>query len=135
MIPKNFNTLFIAMGFGNKNNNFRRIEILIHTFAGMKTGGVMQKISQWRLKLKLSSNNFFLVLCAVVGVVAGLAAVALKQATGELESLFKVYEKSGNFVLLISPVIGILLATTYTWIFRKGKLGRGISNLIESINN
>ena len=104
-------------------------------FCTMKVGGVMQKISQWRLKLKLSPNNFFLVLCVLVGVVAGLAAVALKQATAELESLLQVYERSGNFVLLISPVIGILLATTYVWIFRKGKLGRGISNVIENIDN
>jgi chloride channel protein, CIC family len=120
--------------YANKNNNIRRIEVLIYTFVDMKAGSSMQKIAQWRQKLKLSSNNFFLVLCAVVGLVAGLAAVALKQATGALESLFKVYEKSGNFVLLISPVIGILLATTYTWIFRKGKLGRGISNVVENIN-
>jgi chloride channel protein, CIC family len=101
----------------------------------MKKGGVMLFIAKWRQKLKLSPNNFFLLLCVGVGLAAGLAAVALKQATGALESLFKVYEKSGNFVLLISPVIGILLATTYTWIFRKGKLGRGISNVVENVNN
>lgn len=52
----------------------------------------------------------------------------------ELELLLQVYEKSGNFVLLISPVVGILLATAYTWIFRKGKLGRGISNVVENID-
>lgn len=105
------------------------------TFAAMKKGGVMQLIARWRLKLKLSPYNFFLLLCVGVGVAAGLAAVALKQATGALETLFKVYEKSGNFVLLISPVVGILLATTYTWVFRKGKLGRGISNVVENVNN
>ncbi len=101
----------------------------------MKKGGTMQFISAWRQKLKLSPNNFFLLLCVAVGLAAGLAAVALKQATGALESLFKVYEKSGNFILLVTPVIGILLATTYTWIFRKGKLGRGISNVVENVNN
>jgi hypothetical protein len=74
----------------------------------MKKGGIMTEIARWRLKLKLSSNNFFLLLCVVVGILAGLAAVALKQATGAIEYLFKVYEKSGNFVLLISPVVGIL---------------------------
>jgi chloride channel protein, CIC family len=100
----------------------------------MKLASVMQMISQWRLKLKLSPNNFFLLLCVVVGLVAGLAAVALKRATEGLEYLLQVYERSGNWVLLVSPVIGILLATTYVWIFRKGKLGRGISNVVENID-
>ncbi len=100
----------------------------------MKVAVIMQKASQWRQKLKLSPDNFFLLLSVVVGIVAGLAAVALKQATGFLESILKVYETSGNFVLLFSPVVGILLATAYTWIFRKGKLGRGISNVVENIN-
>jgi len=100
----------------------------------MKVSIFLHKVSEWRHKLKLSANNFFLLLSVAVGIVAGLAAVALKQATGALESLFQVYERSGNFVLLIAPVIGILLATTYTWVFRKGKLGRGISNVVENIN-
>jgi chloride channel protein, CIC family len=110
------------------------LKLKLHTFVNMKPGGVMQKISLWRQKLKLSPDNFFLLLSVAVGIVAGLAAVALKQATGLLESLLKVYETSGNYVLLVSPVIGILLATAYTWIFRKGKLGRGISNVVENIN-
>jgi chloride channel protein, CIC family len=101
----------------------------------MKSNAAIQRVSQWRLKFKLSPNNFFLLLSVVVGIVAGLASVALKQVTGALESLLQVYERSGNFVLLVSPVIGILLATAYTWIFRKGKLGRGISNVIENIDN
>lgn len=99
----------------------------------MKISALTQKISYWRFKL--SPNNFFLLLTVIVGILAGLAAVALKQATGALESLLQVYEKSGNIVLLISPVVGILLATAYTWIFRKGKLGRGISNVVDNIDN
>lgn len=105
----------------------------IYTFASMKIKPLIEKIAHWRFKL--SSNNFFLLLSIAVGVIAGLAAVALKQATGALESLLQVYERSGNIVLLISPVVGILLATAYTWIFRKGKLGRGISNVVENIDN
>src|SRR6185312_14986203 len=99
----------------------------------MKISPFIQKLSLGRFKL--SSNNFFLLLAIIVGLIAGLAAVALKQATGALESLLQVYERSGNIVLLISPVIGILLATAYTWIFRKGKLGRGISNVVENIDH
>lgn len=117
--------------FNNQHEGFHKLNNVY--FWRMKVGSVMQKISLWRQQLKLSPNNFFLLLCVVVGVLAGLAAVALKQATGELESLLQVYEKSGNFVLLFSPVVGILLATTYTWFVRKGKLGRGISNVVENI--
>ncbi len=111
------------------------MESVILTFVNMKKGYAIPIISSWQQKLKLSPNNFFLLLCVVVGLIAGLAAVALKLVTGALESLFKVYELSGNYILLVTPVVGILLATIYTWVFRKGKLGRGISNVIENVNN
>ncbi|HXB14050.1 MAG TPA: chloride channel protein [Bacteroidia bacterium] len=92
-----------------------------------------QKIAGW--KLGLSHRNFFLVLSVVVGTAAGLAAVLLKLTTHYLEVLLHVFDQAENYKLLIYPVIGILLATAYTQIFQKGKLGRGISNVISNIYN
>ncbi len=92
---------------------------------------LLQKISNW--KLGLSHRNFFLVLSVLVGVAAGLAAVLLKLTTHYLEVLLHVFDQGENYKLLIYPVIGILLATAYTQIFQKGKLGRGISNVISNI--
>ncbi|HTA83704.1 MAG TPA: chloride channel protein [Bacteroidia bacterium] len=97
----------------------------------MKSSPLFQKILSTRFHL--SPRNFFLLLSIVVGIVAGLAAVALKQATHGLDTLLEVHKKGINYWLLIFPVIGIFLATVYTWVVQKGKLGRGISNVVNNI--
>src|SRR5579872_4012672 len=97
----------------------------------MKPIPLLQKVLGW--KLRLSPRNFFLLLSLVVGFVAGLAAVLLKLTTHYLEDLLSVYEKGANYKLLFYPVIGIVLATVYTQVFQKGKLGRGISNVVSNI--
>src|ERR1700739_2239700 len=97
----------------------------------MKLSPLLQRIVN--TKLHLSHRNFFLLLSIVVVIVAGLAAVALKQATHGLEALLEIHSKGTNYWLLIFPVIGITLATLYTQIVQKGKLGRGISNVVNNI--
>jgi CIC family chloride channel protein len=97
----------------------------------MKPIPLPQKVLGW--KLRLSPRNFFLLLSLAVGLAAGLAAILLKLTTHYLEDLLGVYEKGANYKLLFYPVIGIVLATAYTQIFQKGKLGRGISNVVSNI--
>ncbi len=97
----------------------------------MKLENILHKIAGWRLYL--SPRNFFLLLCAIVGLLAGLASVALKLTTHYLEVFLHVFEPKANFLLLFFPVIGIVLATAYTQIFQNGKLGRGISNVVDNI--
>lgn len=97
----------------------------------MKIGALLHKVAKWRLHL--SPRNFFLLLCVIVGLLAGLAAVLLKLTTHYLEVLLHVFEPKANFSLLFFPVIGIVLATAYTKYFQNGKLGRGISNVVENI--
>jgi CIC family chloride channel protein len=97
----------------------------------MKLAPILQKVSSW--KIKLSPRNFFLLLSLVVGLLAGIAAIVLKLTTHYIEYLLGVFDKGANFGLLVYPVIGILLATAYTQIFQKGKLGRGIGNIVNNI--
>jgi len=97
----------------------------------MKLTPIVQKVLRW--KLTLSPRNFFLLLSLVVGFVAGLAAVVLKLSTHYLEDILGVFNQGENYKLLFYPVIGIFLATAYTQIFQKGKLGRGISNVVNNI--
>ena len=97
----------------------------------MKPSPLFQKIANTRFHL--SHRNFFLLLSIVVGIVGGLAAVALKQTTHGLDALLEIHKKGINYWLIIFPVIGIFLATLYTQIVQKGKLGRGISNVVNNI--
>src|ERR1700722_9297373 len=97
----------------------------------MKLPPLIQKIVHTRFHL--SHRNFFLLLSIVVGVLAGVAAVALKLTTHFFESRLQIHQKGTNYWLLLFPVIGILLATAYTFIVQKGKLGRGISNVVNNI--
>jgi CIC family chloride channel protein len=97
----------------------------------MKAITILNKILGWRLHL--SPRNFFLLLSLVVGVAAGLAAVVLKLTTHYIEDILGVFQGGRNIKLLFYPVIGIVLATVYTQVFQKGKLGRGISNVVSNI--
>ena len=97
----------------------------------MKLPPILQKIAATRLHL--SHRNFFILLSVAVGIVAGLAAVVLKLATHKLDDLLEVHRKGVNYTLIVYPVIGIVLATIYTQIVQKGKLGRGISNVVNNI--
>ncbi len=97
----------------------------------MKVVELLKKVLGSRLHL--SPRNFFLLLSLVVGLVAGLAAILLKLTTHYIEDLLGVFDSGKNYKLLFYPIIGIVLATVYTQVFQKGKLGRGISNVVNNI--
>jgi CIC family chloride channel protein len=95
---------------------------------------LLAAIHVWRTK-HVSNNTFVIVISIVVGVVAGLAAITLKILVHNIQlALRTVLENpSFNFLLFVFPLIGILLTVYYVQRFRKGKLGRGIGNVLLSV--
>lgn len=88
----------------------------------------------WRIK-HLSDKQFVLILSIVIGICAGLAAVVLKTIVHYIQNFltqdFNIeYE---NYFFIAFPLIGILLTVLYVQIFRKGKIGRGVSNILYEI--
>ena len=90
-----------------------------------------------KLRIKLIPNRVFLILVSiVVGILAGLAAVALKTSVFFVQNLLhsSLKDYQNTYIFFIYPVIGLLLSTLYVQVFRKGELARGIGNVIIEIS-
>lgn len=92
------------------------------------------KVNEWRLK-HLSNRTFLIVVSILVGFVAGLAAIVLKMIVHNIQLLLQwiLEDDRFNFLLFVFPLIGILLTVYYVQRFRKGKLGRGVANILFAI--
>ncbi|MEO6884185.1 MAG: chloride channel protein [Bacteroidia bacterium] len=100
----------------------QKIKKILHTF------------SEWRLR-HISNRNFLLILSVFVGVLAGLASVILKLSAHEIETFLDfIGRKNYPYIFFLLPLIGILLTVLYVQIFRKGKIGRGISSILFAIH-
>ncbi len=87
----------------------------------------------WRLR-HVSERVYVVWLAALVGVLAGLAAVALKTAIHWQQHRLAaaVTEPNRVFALSFYPVIGITLTVLVTKYLLNGNLGRGIGPIIYS---
>lgn len=98
----------------------------------------MHKITHWLggifsfLELWLSHRQFIVFCSVVIGFLAGLAATILKvlvHYVRELVQLMYSIEWLG-LVPAVMPIFGILLSVGYVIRFRKGKLGKGLGNVL-----
>ena len=85
----------------------------------------------WRLR-HVSERVYVVWLAGLVGVLAGLAAVALKTAVHWQQARLAsaVTEPNRVFALSIYPIIGITLTVLVTKYLLGGNLGRGIGPII-----
>ncbi len=95
---------------------------------------MIEKILDWRQR-KLSGRTFLIVISIVVGIVAGLAAVALKSSVHYIHIFLEwiLENKHFTFLLFVFPLLGILLTVFITQKIFHGKLGRGIGNILYSV--
>ena len=78
-----------------------------------------------------------LILAVIVGLLAGLAAVVLKNLMRIMEQFIRswVTDEHTNFAYLILPLIGILLTVFYVRkIAKESDIGHGVSNVLRSIS-
>ncbi|HNO71092.1 MAG TPA: chloride channel protein, partial [Bacteroidia bacterium] len=88
----------------------------------------------WRLR-HINNKTFLIAVSIIVGLVAGLAAIILKLIVHYIQQLVHLVlgNNSFNFLLFVFPLIGILLTVFYVQYFRKGRIGRGVGNILISI--
>ncbi|TND09171.1 MAG: chloride channel protein, CIC family [Bacteroidetes bacterium] len=100
----------------------------------MSFQSLLNRIYEWRTK-HISNRNFLIVASLAVGMVAGIAAIALKYTVHGIQlGLDYIKNFSGGTVFLfLFPIIGILLTVYYVQRFRRGKLGRGVANILYAI--
>jgi len=97
----------------------------------MKANEILAKFLIWRIK-HIKTRNFVIFLSAVIGAVAGLAAVTLKGAVHVIANILK----SGflpNYLYFIFPMVGIVLTLILSFYIFREKLGHGITDIIYSI--
>ncbi|MBT8297960.1 MAG: chloride channel protein [Maribacter sp.] len=89
---------------------------------------------KWRYK-HISHKTFTHIMSVVVGLLAGLAAVTLKNITYFIESLAeKGIVFSGNELHFILPIIGLTLVYLYVKYVHKEKLQHAISSILFSLS-
>ncbi|MBC6110392.1 chloride channel protein [Pedobacter fastidiosus] len=96
----------------------------------------LDTVNQYR-KSKISNRNFLVILAIIVGVLAGLAAAALKSLTHHIEEFLQSdwHWKYKYYLYFIFPMIGIFLTVLYIKYFiRKSKFETGLTPLLYAIS-
>lgn len=93
------------------------------------------RLLRWR-EQHIKEKSFVILLALVVGVLAGLAAMVLKWMihliSGTLTADLNVSE--GNYLYIIYPVIGILLACWYVRYVVRDNISHGVTRVLYAIS-
>ena len=95
---------------------------------------ILRRIYKWRYK-HISQKTFIYILSIAVGLLAGLAAVTLKNITYFIEaSLEKGIIFSSNQLYFILPIVGLTLVYLYVKYIHKEKLKHAVSSILFSLS-
>lgn len=91
--------------------------------------------NQWRTKY-IKDRNFLIIASIIIGIIAGLVAVILKASTHYIQTQVKLLANNPRleFLFYLFPLAGIFLTVLFIQKICKGKIGRGIANIIHSIS-
>jgi len=86
--------------------------------------------------LKLSEHKLLLVLSVFVGCACGIAAVILKFLIEKIHSLILLCcsGPDGNWLVLVFPGIGMLLALLFVKYFIKDNIGHGVTKVLQAVS-
>lgn len=108
----------------------------------MEVQETKHKGHDWILKLLelrekyISERTFLLWLALVTGVVSGFAALLLKWLIGMIASIITshIQINEGNYLYLISPIIGILITSIYVRYVVKYNISHGVTRVLYAIS-
>ncbi len=99
-----------------------------------KTKILLKRFLKWRYK-NISNKTFVHLMSILIGFLAGLVAVTLKNTTYFIEALLEAgIVFSENQLYFILPVIGLTLVYLYVKYIHKHPLGHGISSIMFSLS-
>lgn len=93
------------------------------------------QINEWRKK-NLRERSLVLALSIIIGIIAGLAAVALKTAVHYLEYFLtnSSHIEKQDWLYLLIPVAGIVITVLFVQFFVKDDISHGVSKILLSIS-
>lgn len=96
---------------------------------------ITTKILRWRVR-HISDRQYIYILAHVVGILAGLAAILLKNTVHYTHYLltdgFGIIRN--NYIFFISPLIGIGLTVFFVRYFVQDNIGHGVSRILYAIS-
>ncbi len=89
----------------------------------------------WRIR-SIKEKNFVLLLSLLVGIVSGLAAVALKNMVHYTHLFFteRLQVDSGSLLFFVYPFIGILLTSLFVRYFVREDISHGVTKVLYAIS-
>lgn len=101
----------------------------------MTGGDWYSKMIRWR-ENHIKESNFILILSFVVGILTALAAWLLKNSIHLIQTLLTSFFsiESVNFLYLLYPAVGILLASWYVRRVVKDDIGHGVTHILYAIS-
>ena len=84
----------------------------------------------------MSQQNFLMILAVIIGVLAGLGAVIIKNGVHLIKDLLtaNIVVEYQNYLFFILPAIGILIAVLYIRFIVRGHVGHGIPSVLFAIS-
>lgn len=99
------------------------------------TNSLLNKLVAWRIA-NISERHFLYILSLIIGLVSGLAALALKNlihfVAVQLTSWIEV--DSISYLFLVYPLLGILLTFLFVRYIIKDDIGHGVSKILYAIS-
>ncbi len=95
----------------------------------------VKRFNAWRAH-GLKEKQFVYFLSIIIGLIAGLAAVALKTSVHYIESLFRSSNSidTQNWLYLLLPLAGITITVLFIRHFIKDDISHGVSKILFSIS-
>ena len=99
------------------------------------TKSLLRKFLIWKYK-HISERQFVYILSVLVGFLAGMGTVVLKNLTHYIRLLFKLdfFNNYQNSLYFIFPIIGLLIVYIIKQIWLKKHIGHGISSTLHAIS-
>lgn len=96
---------------------------------------LIDRFTRWRIR-RLGDRNFIYLLSIVVGLIAGFAAVVIKNSVYLMRTLLEygITSLSENYLFFVYPAAGILMTILFMRYFVRSKAGHGIPEVLYSIS-
>lgn len=100
-----------------------------------KEESIMMRLLKWREE-HISEAQCVIILALLTGIISGLAAVLLKRLIESISEMItsQLSISEGNFLYLITPVIGILIVGIYVRYVVKDNISHGVTQVLYAIS-
>ncbi|MDR1681766.1 MAG: chloride channel protein [Candidatus Symbiothrix sp.] len=101
----------------------------------MEKETLFDKILCWREK-HIKESHFILILSLIIGILTACAALFLKQAIHLIQHLLteRMDVSNANWLYLVFPIIGILIAGLFVKYIVKDNIGHGVTKILYAIS-